>query len=159
MSVRVLIVAESPETRARLRRLIEAELHVAGGVGDAAQVGQAVERLVAESPDSEVLVAADRADAELLRSAIASGASGYIVARPDRNVPESSRSQADGLTSRQRDVLRLLALGHTNQEIAKKLILSVRTVETHRAHLMQKLQARSRADLVRFAIDRGLLGR
>jgi two-component system response regulator NreC len=54
-------------------------------------------------------------------------------------------------------VLRLLALGHTNQEIAKMLYISVRTAETHRAHIMQKLNLRSRADLVRHALASGLL--
>jgi len=54
-------------------------------------------------------------------------------------------------------VLRLLALGHTNQEIAKLLFISVRTAETHRAHIMQKLGLQSRAELVRHAIDGGLI--
>ena len=54
-------------------------------------------------------------------------------------------------------MLRLLALGHTNQEIAKQLYISVRTAETHRAHIMQKLRLSSRAELVRYALDQGLL--
>jgi two-component system response regulator NreC len=54
-------------------------------------------------------------------------------------------------------VLRLLALGHTNQEIAKQLFISVRTAETHRAHIMQKLSLSSRAELVRYAIAQGAL--
>ena len=54
-------------------------------------------------------------------------------------------------------MLRLLALGHTNQEIAKQLFISVRTAETHRAHIMQKLRLASRAELVRYAIAQGLL--
>jgi two-component system response regulator NreC len=53
-------------------------------------------------------------------------------------------------------VLRLLALGHANQEIAKHLFISVRTVETHRAHILQKLRLSTRADLVRYAIEQGL---
>ena len=53
--------------------------------------------------------------------------------------------------------MRLLALGHTNQEIAKKLYISVRTAETHRAHIMQKLRLTTRAGLVRYALERGLL--
>ena len=57
----------------------------------------------------------------------------------------------------EREVLRLLALGHTNQEIAKQLYISVRTAETHRAHIMQKLRLSSRAELVRYALDQGLL--
>jgi two-component system response regulator NreC len=54
-------------------------------------------------------------------------------------------------------VLRLLALGHTNQEIAGQLYISVRTAETHRAHIMQKLRLSTRAELVRYALDQGLL--
>ena len=54
-------------------------------------------------------------------------------------------------------MLRLLALGYTNQEIAKQLFISVRTAETHRAHVMQKLRLDSRAELVRYALARGLL--
>ncbi len=53
--------------------------------------------------------------------------------------------------------MRLLALGHTNQEIAKMLYISVRTAETHRAHIMQKLRLATRAELVRYAIEHGLL--
>jgi two-component system, NarL family, response regulator NreC len=63
----------------------------------------------------------------------------------------------DDLTEREFDVLRLLALGHTNAEIATQLHLSVRTVEAHRAHLQRKLRRPSRAELVRYALDRGLL--
>jgi DNA-binding NarL/FixJ family response regulator len=63
----------------------------------------------------------------------------------------------DPLSDREREVLRLLALGHTNQEIAKQLYISVRTAETHRAHIMQKLRLTRRADLVRYAMARGLL--
>jgi DNA-binding CsgD family transcriptional regulator len=59
---------------------------------------------------------------------------------------------------RERDVLHLLALGHTNQEIGKKLFISVRTVDTHRAHIMRKLQLKTRAELVLFALANGLIG-
>ena len=60
---------------------------------------------------------------------------------------ERRRAESDPLSDREREVLRLLALGHTNQEIAKTLFLSVRTVETHRAHIMQKLRLQTRAEL------------
>ena len=59
------------------------------------------------------------------------------------------RRQDDGLTERERDVVRLVALGHTNREIADRLVLSVRTVETHRARIQHRLGLRSRAELVR----------
>ena len=70
---------------------------------------------------------------------------------------ESQAVRRDGLSEREHEVLRLLALGYTNQEIAKQLVISVRTAETHRAHIMQKLGLSSRAELVRYALDRGLL--
>ena len=61
------------------------------------------------------------------------------------------------MANREREVLRLLALGHTNQEIASRLYISVRTAETHRAHIMQKLRLTTRAELVRYALEQGLL--
>ena len=67
-------------------------------------------------------------------------------------------ADADPLSDREREVLRLLALGHTNQEIAGQLFISVRTAETHRAHIMRKLRLETRAELVRYAIDHGQLG-
>ena len=70
---------------------------------------------------------------------------------------ERKRAEDDPLSDRERDVLRLLALGHTNQEIASQLYISVRTAETHRAHIMQKLRIATRAELVRYAIQQGLL--
>ena len=66
-------------------------------------------------------------------------------------------AEADPLSDREREILRLLALGHTNQEIAKMLYISVRTAETHRAHIMQKLRLTNRAELVRHALTHGLL--
>ena len=63
----------------------------------------------------------------------------------------------DPLSEREHEVLRLLALGHTNQEIAKQLFISVRTVETHRARIVQKLRLKSRAELVRYALATGVL--
>jgi two-component system response regulator NreC len=67
------------------------------------------------------------------------------------------RAAQDPLSEREREVLRLLALGFTNHEIAGQLFISVRTAETHRSHVMQKLRLTSRAELVRYAIDGGLL--
>jgi two-component system response regulator NreC len=67
------------------------------------------------------------------------------------------RPPDDGLTQRERDVLRLIALGHTNQEIAKQLFLSVRTIEAHRRHILTKLRLSTRADLVRYALEHRLV--
>ena len=114
-----------------------------------------------------------------MQEAFAAGASGYVLADTEvvpavREVagggryvnPElgarlvAAESQAvrrDGLSEREHEVLRLLALGYTNQEIAKQLVISVRTAETHRAHIMQKLRISTRAELVRYALTQGLL--
>jgi two-component system, NarL family, response regulator NreC len=141
--------------------------------------------LVHENPDSKVLLLSMQDDPRYVREAFAAGATGYVlkeaadtevvaaireVARGGRYVsPElgarllaadaeaERRAGEDPLSDREREVLRLLALGHTNQEIAKQLYISVRTAETHRAHIMQKLRLQSRAELVRYAIDQKLL--
>jgi two-component system response regulator NreC len=70
---------------------------------------------------------------------------------------ESPTGRPDQLSERELDVLRLIALGHTNSEIAEQLFLSVRTVETHRAHVQQKLGLSSRAELVRYALQHRLV--
>jgi two-component system response regulator NreC len=64
----------------------------------------------------------------------------------------------DGLTPREVEVLRLIALGYTSVEIAPKLGISSRTVESHRARIYKKLGAATRAELVSYALGRGLLG-
>jgi two-component system, NarL family, response regulator NreC len=73
--------------------------------------------------------------------------------------PESPAGALAELSDRELEVLRLIALGHTNNEIAEQLFLSVRTVETHRAHIQQKLGRSSRAELVRYALDNDLIER
>ncbi len=74
-----------------------------------------------------------------------------------RRSRSAERASEDPLSDREREVLRLLALGHTNQEIAEMLFISVRTAETHRAHIMRKLGLSSRAELVRYALAHDLL--
>jgi len=146
---------------------------------------EATPAVLKEVPEASVLVLSMQDDPSYVREAFAAGASGYVlkeaadeevvgavreVAAGGRYVhptlgarmvaaeaEERARAEADPLTEREREVLRLLALGHTNQEIAKTLFLSVRTVETHRAHIMQKLRLSTRAELVRYAMEQGLL--
>ena len=136
-------------------------------------------------PQTKVLVLSMQDDPRYVREAFAAGASGYVlkeaadsevvgavraVAAGERYVhpslgarlvaaeaEEQRKAEADPLSDREREVLRLLALGHTNQEIAKALFISVRTAETHRAHIMQKLRLTSRAELVRYALAEGML--
>ncbi|HET9438095.1 MAG TPA: response regulator transcription factor [Gaiellaceae bacterium] len=138
-------------------------------------------------PDVRVLMLSMQDDPRYVREAFEAGASGYVlkeaadtdvveavrvVASGERYVhptlgarlvaaesEERKRAESDPLSEREREVLKLLALGHTNQEIAALLYISVRTAETHRAHIMQKLGLSSRAELVRYALDHGLVDR
>ena len=142
-------------------------------------------KLLKESPDSKVLVLSMQDDPSYVREAFAAGASGYVlkeaideevvaavreIASGGRYVhpalgarlvaaeaEERAAAEADPLSDREREVLRLLALGHTNHEIAQQLYISVRTAESHRAHIMQKLRLSTRAELVRYALSHGLL--
>ena len=137
------------------------------------------------APGVKVLVLSMQDDPRYVREAFAVGAAGYVlkeaadtevvgairaVAAGEQYVhptlgarivaaeaEERRRAEADPLSEREREVLRLLALGHTNQEIAKMLYISVRTAETHRAHIMQKLLLSTRAELVRYALEHGLV--
>jgi two-component system response regulator NreC len=105
-------------------------------------------------------VVKDRADSELV-DAIGHAARGeeYVSARVARGLDALRRAvDGDELSPREVEVLRLIALGHTSAEIAVRLQLSRRTVETHRARIMRKLECRTRADLVRFALGRHLIG-
>jgi two-component system response regulator NreC len=138
-----------------------------------------------EAAGAKLLVLSMQDDPHYVREAFAAGAAGYVlkeaadtevvgavreVAAGGRYVhpalgarlaaaeaEERKRAEEDPLSEREREVLRLLALGHTNQEIAKMLYISVRTAETHRAHIMQKLRLTTRAELVRYALAQGLL--
>jgi DNA-binding NarL/FixJ family response regulator len=146
---------------------------------------EAAPEVLHEAPEAKLLVLSMQDDPHYVREAFAAGASGYVlkeaadaelvqavrqVAAGGRYVhpalgarlvladAEAQRREAeDPLSEREREVLRLLALGHTNQEIAKLLYISTRTAETHRAHIMQKLRLSSRAELVRYALAQGLL--
>ncbi len=101
----------------------------------------------------------DAADAELVQ-AVRSAADGDIYLQPALGARLAAGSEAQGtdeLSERERDVLRLIALGHTNAEVAEQLYISIRTVESHRAHIQQKLRVSSRAELVRYALEHGLV--
>ena len=146
---------------------------------------EAIPKLLEASPASKVLVLSMHDDPRYVREAFAAGASGYVlkeaadteVVAAIREVAaggsyvnpalgarmvaaeakEHAEAKADPLSEREHEVLRLLALGHTNQEIAKTLYISVRTAETHRAHIMQKLGLASRAELVRYALAKQII--
>lgn len=101
----------------------------------------------------------EAADAELVQ-AVRSAAAGDTYLQPAlgaRLVSEPESRRGDDLSEREREVLRLIALGHTNAEIAEQLYLSIRTVESHRAHIQQKLRLSSRAELVQYALEHGMV--
>ena len=141
----------------------------------------AIPRLRAEAPHTEIVVLTMQREASYARRALESGARGYVVKesaasdlvhairlaaegqtylQPEMGaelVLGGSESRPGGLSQREVDVLKLLALGHTNAEISEQLHLSVRTVEGHRARLQEKLGLTRRAELVRYALREGLL--
>lgn len=145
--------------------------------------GSAAVRAVRERwPHAEVLMVSSFADAVATRRVFALGVAGIVLSTVDGDeliralwtisaggryvTPAVGATLADakhepngvaGLSARERDVLRLLALGLTNQQIAHELVVSIRTVEGHRSHLMTKLGASSRAELVRHALAVGML--
>ncbi|MHB8643848.1 MAG: response regulator [Gaiellaceae bacterium] len=168
------------EARATKPDVVLMDVTMPGGSGI-----DATPQLLHEEPTVKVLVLSMQDDPSYVRQAFAAGASGYVlkeaadsevvaavrqVAGGGRYVnpalgarlvaadaEERARAESDPLSEREREVLHLLALGNTNQEIAKMLFISVRTAETHRAHIMQKLHLSTRADLVRYALANGLL--
>ncbi|MDP9345765.1 MAG: response regulator transcription factor [Actinomycetota bacterium] len=141
---------------------------------------EAIPRVAEVSPKTRVVVLTMQEDPQFARHALRAGASGYVLKEAaDDELVEAIRRASEGatylnprlgavlaaapdgppddLTEREIDVLRRIGLGHTNAEIAQQLFLSVRTVETHRAHIQQKLRRSTRAELVRYALDHGLL--
>ncbi len=141
---------------------------------------EAIPRALEVSPGTRIVVLTMQDDPQYARHALRAGAVGYVLKEAaDDELVEAITRAADGrtylnprvgaalaavldgppddLTPREVDVLRRIGLGHTNAEIAEQLFLSVRTIETHRAHIQQKLRRTTRAELVRYALDHGLL--
>jgi two-component system response regulator NreC len=105
----------------------------------------------------------EAADTELLQ-AVNAAANGVRYINPQLGAliaaqPEAPPEQPDHLSEREVEVLRLVALGHTNAEISQKLYLSVRTVESHRANIQRKIGRTTRAGLVAYAHEQRLLDR
>jgi two-component system, NarL family, response regulator NreC len=135
----------------------------------------------AECPGTQIVVLTMQNEPAYARQALGAGALGYVLKEAAeaelveairrasvgdsylnprlgaRVAAEPPPGPPDGLSDREVEVLRMVALGHTNAEIAEQLFLSVRTVETHRAHLQQKLRLGSRSELVRYALDHRLI--
>lgn len=179
------VVAQAPSFEALADCAAEPHLVITDLALPDAPRGQIIELLHARFPDASIMALTALSDLATVQQVLASGADGYVlksaatadlfagirtVARgslylqPSIGIAFASRPPEDiahaavgGLTPKETDVLRLLALGHTNAEIAQVLGASLRTIETHRAHIHQKLDLHSRAHLVRFALDVGLL--
>jgi two-component system, NarL family, response regulator NreC len=140
----------------------------------------AVPDIRAASPETEIVVLTMQNEPAFARRALQSGVRGYVLKEAaDAELVEAVRSAAAGatylqpslgarlagedghrgeeLSEREREVLRLIALGHTNAEVADQLYISIRTVESHRAHIQQKLSLTSRAELVRYALEHGMV--
>ena len=141
----------------------------------------AIPELRSEFPETQIVVLTMQNEPAYARQALSAGAVGYVLKEAaeselveavrraavgdsylnprlgGRMAAEPTPGRPDGLTERELDVLRMIALGHTNAEIADQLHLSVRTVETHRAHIQQKLRLAARSELVRYALEHGLL--
>ena len=139
--------------------------------------------VVERSPATKTVILTMQDDAECARDALRAGALGYVLKEAAdtelgeavrraavgethldpalgariAKIPESPAGPPDDLSEREAEILSFIALGQTNAEIGANLFLSVRTVETHRAHIQQKLGRTTRAELVRYALDHGLL--
>ncbi len=183
------VAAEASDARAAVfeARAVHPDVVLMDVVMPGASGIEAIPDVLKDAPGAKVLVLSMQDDPRYVREAFEAGASGYVLKEAaDTDVVAAVREVADGrryvhptlgarlvaaeaeerkraeqdpLSEREREVLRLLALGHTNQEIAKRLYISVRTAETHRAHIMRKLRLSTRAELVRYALAEGLLDR
>jgi two-component system response regulator NreC len=165
------------QVHARLPRVLILDLGLPNGSSI-----QAIRRLRAQAPRTKVVVTTTEESPLFAQQALDAGAIGIVLKdNVDGELPTAIRRAArgdeyvsprvaagldavrravggDGLSPRETEVLRLIALGHTNPEIAAKLHLSRRTVETHRARIHRKLGLTTRAELVQFSLRRGLIG-
>lgn len=181
----LVVVADAEtvhDTLCKVRRhmpdLLVLDLKMPGG-----QPIELVRTLGAEHPELKILVLTMYDDPAFLRSVLAAGARGYLLKRSaysafaeavhavlrgslfvDRSLrlditipPEGPTRSVDTLTPRERDVLKLLARGLTYSDVGRKLSIGARTVETHRRKVVDKLGLESRADLLRVALESGLL--
>jgi two-component system response regulator NreC len=177
------VVAEASDAEAAIRyasghrpTVLILDLNMPGGSGL-----QAIPRIRSQAPETQIVVLTMQDETAFAREALQAGVLAYILKeaaseelvkavrmaaqgktylQPElgaRLAAEPEAPAPDDLSDREREVLRLIALGHTNNEIAGQLYLSVRTVESHRAHIQQKLGLTNRSELVRYALDRGLI--
>jgi two-component system response regulator NreC len=162
--------------KAHRPQVLVLDLNMPGGPGTSSL--DVLPQLADEAKDTRIVILTMQEDPQFARRALGAGAAAYVLKEAAEAVrraaagevylnprlgaqlavaPPEPSGPPDDLTEREVEILRLIALGHTNAEIGGQLYLSVRTVESHRAHIQQKLRLSSRAELVRYALDRGLL--
>jgi two-component system, NarL family, response regulator NreC len=176
------VVAEAGDAESAVRyvrghkpRVLVLDLNMPGGSSL-----ERIPEINEASPDTRVVVLTMQEDPAFAREAMRAGVLGYVLKEAaDAELVTAVRLAAEGetflqpalgarlaaepqdgeseLSERELEVLRLIALGHTNSEIAEQLYLSVRTVESHRAHIQQKLRLTKRSELVRYALEHGML--
>jgi DNA-binding NarL/FixJ family response regulator len=180
--IEVVGEADSAERAIILARALQPDLVLLDLLLPRTNGFDAIPEIACVAPEARVIVVSSQIAASSVRRALSAGAAGYVPKRAsDRELVTAIRQVASGsryvdpevgaalvvetvstaleaLSERERDVLQLLALGYTNQEIGKKLYISVRTVDTHRSHIMRKLGIDTRAELVLFALAHGLIG-
>jgi two-component system response regulator NreC len=179
------IVAEAGEVDEAVRKVLAYKPSVI--VLDLSMPGgpslTAIPRILAASPRTSVVVLTMESEPHFAREAFRAGALGFVLKEAAdtelvaavraavagmrylnpqlggliASAPETPPGPPDNLTEREVEVLRLVALGHTNAEISQQLYLSVRTVESHRAHIQEKSGRSTRAELVAYARENGLL--
>jgi two-component system response regulator NreC len=179
------IVAEAGEVDEAVRKVLAYKPSVI--VLDLSMPGgpslTAIPRILASSPRTSVVVLTMESEPHFAREAFRAGALGFVLKEAAdtelvaavraavagmrylnpqlggliASAPETPPGPPDNLTEREVEVLRLVALGHTNAEISQQLYLSVRTVESHRAHIQEKSGRSTRAELVAYARENGLL--
>jgi two-component system, NarL family, response regulator NreC len=180
------VVAEAGDNEEAVRKVlaykpavIVLDLSMPGGSSLAA-----IPRMLEASPNTAVVVLTMEDEPRFAREALRAGALGFVLKEAaDAELveavraamqglrylnpqlggliaatPEGPAGPPDGLSDREQEVLRLVALGHTNAEISEQMYLSLRTVESHRSHINQKTGRTTRAELVAYARDHGLLG-
>jgi len=164
--------------RSRHPRVLVLDLNMPGGSSL-----EAIPKLREEAPETQIVVLTMQDDPAFAREALNAGAVGFILKRSAedeliqavrlaargepyinpqlgvRLAVEPPPGPPDGLSEEEIEILRLVALGHTNADIGERLFLSGRTVETHRIRLQKRLELNTRAELVRYVLDRGLLDR